>query len=543
MQTSSDMVTALRDGWRPCNARVHGSHTHLHTSLARRSMLCRESLTCVQVECRAAAAPAGSAFARTAIARTAISHSRSLSAQRAGQRRYSSADGSLAASSQPHSHPQQQQHMLQGAIRAAFGTKIARAASAVAALLQYVQHLRWACTAVGHQRSTKKLLYGRTSTAGAQCPEPLTQQPDCRACIAQRHPGLCMGAAAAVPLTSFQGDLLHQLSNNYVFVVGFWAWFAAQFCKVGADGPITVSTHAHVRRCVRGMHTWSAAPADLHKTDKGGCLGHHGNRGLWRHAVVALGVVHGALSMACSIFNDDFACRAAAALGQWQLQRRHPAARAACLAGGHHGSRAQARPGQLPVCCVAGLHLGGHVRCRERAVACRQEECSHASHATPCARARTSGDAFSCCACVTWHPPVLQCALVQPCWQRDILLLIGNRQAGRGAEHCDGGPAGGPPHQRKEDEGGAGPHAVAGVPPLLPPCCCADALDTRFLHVPGLLLKQQSSMGSSSAGGVRSDTGHAGRLVLSHAALGIPTLNSLEDGQPDNCNQLLKSSR
>jgi hypothetical protein len=42
-----------------------------------------------------------------------------------------------------------------------------------------------------------------------------------------------MGAAAAVPLTSFQGNLLHQLSNNYVFVVGFWAWFAAQFCKVG----------------------------------------------------------------------------------------------------------------------------------------------------------------------------------------------------------------------------------------------------------------------------------------------------------------------
>lgn len=48
----------------------------------------------------------------------------------------------------------------------------------------------------------------------------------------QHQPGLCMGAAAAVPLTSFKGNLLQQLSGNYVFVVGFWAWFAAQFMKV-----------------------------------------------------------------------------------------------------------------------------------------------------------------------------------------------------------------------------------------------------------------------------------------------------------------------
>jgi hypothetical protein len=139
MQTSSAMVGALRDGWRPCTAGVHGSHTHLHISLVRRSMLCRESHTCVQVNCRGAAAPAGSFFARSA-----ISHSRSLSAQRAGQCRYSSADGSLTASSQPHSHLQQQQHMLQGGFRAGFGAKLVWAASAVAALLQYIQHLRWA---------------------------------------------------------------------------------------------------------------------------------------------------------------------------------------------------------------------------------------------------------------------------------------------------------------------------------------------------------------------------------------------------------------
>jgi Divergent PAP2 family len=118
-----------------------------------------------------------------------------------------------------------------------------------------------------------------------------------------------------VPLTSFQGNLLHQLSNNYVFVVGFWAWFAAQFCKVGAVGPTIVVTPAQVQRCVCGVHTWSAAPADFYKTDKGGCLGHHGNRGLWRHAVIALGIVHGALSMACSICSDYSARRAAAALG------------------------------------------------------------------------------------------------------------------------------------------------------------------------------------------------------------------------------------
>jgi hypothetical protein len=160
LQMSSAMVAALRDGWRPCNATVHGSHFHLHMSLVRRSMLCRQSHTCVQVECRGAAAPAGSAFARTV-----ISHTRSVSAQRAGQRRYSSADGSLAASGQPHSHPQQQQRMLQCAIRAGFSAKIASAASAVAALLQHIQHLRWACTAAGHQRRMTKLLYGRTSTA------------------------------------------------------------------------------------------------------------------------------------------------------------------------------------------------------------------------------------------------------------------------------------------------------------------------------------------------------------------------------------------
>lgn len=41
-----------------------------------------------------------------------------------------------------------------------------------------------------------------------------------------------MGAAAAVPLTSLKGNLLQQLSGNYVFVVGFWAWFAAQFMKI-----------------------------------------------------------------------------------------------------------------------------------------------------------------------------------------------------------------------------------------------------------------------------------------------------------------------
>ena len=46
-----------------------------------------------------------------------------------------------------------------------------------------------------------------------------------------RQPALCcMGAAAALPHTS--GSLLQQLTGNYVFVVGFWAWFAAQFCKV-----------------------------------------------------------------------------------------------------------------------------------------------------------------------------------------------------------------------------------------------------------------------------------------------------------------------
>lgn len=51
--------------------------------------------------------------------------------------------------------------------------------------------------------------------------------------MTQQYPGLSLGAAAAVPLTSFQGNLLQQLSGNYVFVVGFWAWFAAQFMKVG----------------------------------------------------------------------------------------------------------------------------------------------------------------------------------------------------------------------------------------------------------------------------------------------------------------------
>ena len=160
MQTSSDMVTALRDGWRPCNARVHGSHTHLHMSIARRSRLCKEPHRCVQVECRGAAVPAGPPFARTA-----SSHSRSLSAQRAGLRRHSSANGSLAASSQPHPHMQQQQHMLQGDCRAGFGAEIARAASAVAAMLRYIQHLRWACIETGHQRRTATTTtHGSSST-------------------------------------------------------------------------------------------------------------------------------------------------------------------------------------------------------------------------------------------------------------------------------------------------------------------------------------------------------------------------------------------
>lgn len=46
----------------------------------------------------------------------------------------------------------------------------------------------------------------------------------------ERQPVLCMGAAAVVPLA--QGSLLQQLTGNYVFVVGFWAWAAAQCCKV-----------------------------------------------------------------------------------------------------------------------------------------------------------------------------------------------------------------------------------------------------------------------------------------------------------------------
>ena len=162
MQTSSAMVAALRDGWRTCNAEVHRSHTHLHMSTAaRRSNLCSVPHTCVQIQCRDSAAAAGPPSARTA-----FSHFRSLSAQGAVQRRYSSADGSLAASSQSHAHSQQQQHMLQGDCRAGFGAKIARAASAVAALPQYIQHLRWACAATGDQkRTTTTTTHGGKTTA------------------------------------------------------------------------------------------------------------------------------------------------------------------------------------------------------------------------------------------------------------------------------------------------------------------------------------------------------------------------------------------
>lgn len=42
-------------------------------------------------------------------------------------------------------------------------------------------------------------------------------------------------AAAAVPVLPSGGSAWAQLTSNYVFCVGFWGWFMAQFLKVGAE--------------------------------------------------------------------------------------------------------------------------------------------------------------------------------------------------------------------------------------------------------------------------------------------------------------------
>ena len=47
----------------------------------------------------------------------------------------------------------------------------------------------------------------------------------------RQQPSMLLCALAAVPPVT-SGNLLQQLQGNYVFVVGFWAWAAAQFMKV-----------------------------------------------------------------------------------------------------------------------------------------------------------------------------------------------------------------------------------------------------------------------------------------------------------------------
>jgi hypothetical protein len=128
------MVPTLPASWSSCPPGVCRSHKHVDTSTALRSPSWRQPQTCIQLGHTGAAAP---------VARhcTAFGHFRSLSAQRVGHR-CSSADSSSPASSLPQT-PFQQQHMPRNVSPAGFDARIARATSAVAALLRYLRHLRW----------------------------------------------------------------------------------------------------------------------------------------------------------------------------------------------------------------------------------------------------------------------------------------------------------------------------------------------------------------------------------------------------------------
>lgn len=116
----------------------------------------------------------------------------------------------------------------------------------------------------------------------------------CRAALQRQHSSILMCAVAAVPSVT-PGTMLQQLQSNYVFVVGFWAWAAAQFMKVGSacmQGTPHEFQHVH---CIHsGLLTTTTRTADLHQEGQGGHLGCYGGDRLRGHAVIALGSLHGA---------------------------------------------------------------------------------------------------------------------------------------------------------------------------------------------------------------------------------------------------------
>ena len=147
---------------------------------------------------------------------------------------------------------------------------------------------------------------------------------------------LCYAAVVMMPQLNGNGAL-DLFTRNYVFKAGFWAWLLAQTLKVVPSGHvvfciipsalhlhqylagyvyyqhITVSelvapimactglpnlmvmlesgvSHPHVKR--HPLICTAAWNADLHKEDQAGCVGHPGNRGLRRHAILTFSSLH-----------------------------------------------------------------------------------------------------------------------------------------------------------------------------------------------------------------------------------------------------------
>ena len=94
---------------------------------------------------------------------------------------------------------------------------------------------------------------------------------------------------------------LQQLQGNYVFVVGFWAWFAAQFakvhhpCRLAAPGPGSQHTELRPLPYPVAAIEFALLPADIHEKGERRGVGRHSHRGFWRHAIVTLLAMHGEL--------------------------------------------------------------------------------------------------------------------------------------------------------------------------------------------------------------------------------------------------------